>query len=134
MDPKMELKKINEVLGHNMDMIVMIGVDHDRNKIHKIIHGNKLELTNLVTNLLINVPEIGAPAVKMALAEAFKGYKEGGTPVLWLSLKRWPARSILSTSVVLPWSTWAMIAMLRMFCIDSAFATLKVQSYKKYVI
>lgn len=78
MDPKMELKKINEALDYNMDMIVMIGVEHDRNKIHKIIHGNKLELTNLVTNLLVNVPEIGAPAVKMALAEAFKEYKEGG--------------------------------------------------------
>lgn len=74
----MELKKINEALGHNMDMIVMIGVEHDPNKIHKIIHGNKLELTNLVTNLLVNVPEIGAPAVKMALAEALKEYKEGG--------------------------------------------------------
>ncbi len=49
------------------------------------------------------------------------------SPAFWFSRKRWPARSILSTSVVLPWSTCAMIAMLRIFCIF--LRCYKVQSY-----
>ncbi len=32
----------------------------------------------------------------------------------WFSRKMWLCFSIASTSVVLPWSTWAMIATLRM--------------------
>lgn len=39
------------------------------------------------------------------------------SPAFWFLRKRCPASSILSTSVVLPWSTWAMMAMLRMSCI-----------------
>src|SRR5437879_3991632 len=34
--------------------------------------------------------------------------------ICWFSRKMWLCRSIPSTSVVLPWSTWAMIATLRM--------------------
>src|SRR5438094_8496556 len=37
-------------------------------------------------------------------------------PTSWLSRKVWLCFSSASTSVVLPWSTWAMIATLRMSC------------------
>src|SRR6266849_3279758 len=37
-------------------------------------------------------------------------------PTSWLSRKVWLCFSRASTSVVLPWSTWAMIATLRMSC------------------
>src|SRR5438552_743514 len=37
-------------------------------------------------------------------------------PTSWLSRKVWLCFSSASTSVVLPWSTWAMIATFRMSC------------------
>jgi len=36
------------------------------------------------------------------------------SPICWFSRKMWLCLSIASTSVVFPWSTWAMIATLRM--------------------
>ena len=35
-------------------------------------------------------------------------------PTCWWAWKTWPCFSNASTRVVLPWSTWAMIARLRM--------------------
>ena len=35
------------------------------------------------------------------------------SPTCWWALKTWPCFNSASTSVVLPWSTWAMIARLR---------------------
>ncbi len=61
------------------------------------------------------------------------------SPAFWFSRKRLPAKSILSTTVVLPWSTCAMIAMFLIFCIYVGVAMetlsrLSLQSYAEFFI
>ena len=44
--------------------------------------------------------------------------------IFWLSLKMFDCRSMASTSVVLPWSTWAMIAMFLIFWATGSFGSM----------
>ena len=55
------------------------------------------------------------------------------SPDCWLSRNRFPAKSILSTRVVLPWSTCAIIAMLRIFCMSLLLSVSILYQFQSYI-
>jgi len=52
-------------------------------------------------------------------------------PISWFSRKVWLCFSSASTRVVFPWSTWAMIARLRMSCLRVVVITLCAETKRK---